>query len=56
MDFEPYLKVHTKISVQRKSTKPGQMIHINMILVWCQIPIGLNLKLAQFLAQAQNGL
>ena len=33
MDFEPCLKGHTLISVQRKSIKPGQnlMIHLSMI-------------------------
>ena len=28
MDFEPCLKVHTLISVQHKSIKLGQMIHL----------------------------
>ena len=31
MDFEPCLKVHSLISVQHKSIKVGQVIHLNVI-------------------------
>ena len=31
MDFEPCLKVHSLISVQHKSIKLDQMIHLNLI-------------------------
>ena len=36
VDFEPCLKAHTLISVQHKSIKLGQMIHLN-VMWWCQI-------------------
>ena len=57
MDFEPCLKVRSLISVQHKSIKLGQMIHLNVIFH----VVGSNYRLVkilnspQFLAQSQNG-
>ena len=35
MDFQPYLKVHSLISVHPKSIILGQMTNLNMMW-WCQ--------------------
>ena len=47
MDFEPYFKVHSLVSVCRKSIILGQMTNLNMIFhVGASLLIGYNLKLA----------
>ena len=56
MDFEPCLKVHTLISVQHKSIKLGQMIHLNVIfhLLGSNYRLVKIWNLPQFLAQPRK--
>ena len=44
MDFEPYVKIHSLVSVHPKSVILGQMINLNMIFYVVLLYIRLTMK------------